>query len=434
MLVRKEMMSFARIARTRLLTKKSPHCSQASQTRQISFLKKLLLLDDAEESSTKHEIVSWDESPYADIRTRAAYIRAMAKCPVTKKPVNYVCPISGIPTHHDEQAWKDDAEYHEQKKYESLRKVNLYEHDLRSGRRFDEFVFPGHQERDFTVSLENWDTLFYTRDFNPMNTEFNMAAATKVLTYPITIAAILHKFSPYGLEPKGPLTIEGLRSLAALRYTLAKHSSKSEDEVTFKERPIRVFIVGAKMEAMLPGYVWKQFGYLFPETKFEFHFIGPHSYFDVESKQFMPSNRPHGRPMVTKYDEQITLIHHTKYFNEVYDQGDLFPFDPYLDIFFLFHPGFKTADEIHWDKSLKGLLESKCAVNVTGYHDVDIERELDWLKNHKLYDEMDILMNKTDNKFGSTKIDLVDVNPTETFQANNKMFTFRGKRYHAIRK
>lgn len=405
------------------------------QTRNISFLKKLLLLDTVEKTDAERPLHHWDESPYEDIRTRAAYIRTKAKCPVTNKPVQFVCPYSGIPTHHDQQAWEDDREYHDKKKYEQLRKVNLYEHDLRSGRKFDEFVFPGPLELDFTTSMLSWDSFFYTRDFNPMNTEFNLAAATKVLTYPITIASLLHRFSPYGLEPHGPLTLEGLRSLSALKYTLNLQLGRSKDsEVTFKDRAMRIFIVGAKIEAMLPGYVWKQFGYLFPDTKFEIHFIGPHLHFDPESKTFMPTDRPHGRPVVTRYDEQITLHHHTRYFSDVYDMGDLFPFDPYLDVFFLFHPGFKTADEIHWNKTLKGLLESKCGVFVTGYHEKDVKRELDWLMAHPLADEMDILMNQSKNIFGSTKLDLVDSNPTETFQANNEIFAFRGKRYHAIRK
>lgn len=79
------------------------------------------------------------------------------------------------------------------------------------------------------------------------------------------------------------------------------------------------------------------------------------------------------------------------------------------------------------------LLESKCPVFVTGYHEKDIDREIDWLKNHELYDEMDILMNKSDNLFACTKLDLVDINPTETFNSNSKIFGFRGKRYHAIK-
>lgn len=424
------MAALVRVPFTPLLFRRT----QILQSRNISFLKKLLSLDTAESNEAERHLYSWDESPYEDIRTRAAYIRTKAKCPVTKKLVNFVCPKSGIPTHHDEEAWKNDNEYQSKKIYELLRKVNLYEHDLRSGRKFDEFIFPGPSEHDFTTSMSSWDAFFYTRDFNPMNTEFNLAAATKVLTYPVTIASLLHKFTPYGLEPKGPLTIEGLRSLSALKYTLYSQNNKKDSEVTFKDRAMRIFIVGAKMEAMLPGYVWKQLGYLFPETKFEIHFIGPHSHFDVDTKSFTPTDRPHGRPLVTRYDEQITLHHHTKYFYEVYDMGDLFPFDPYLDVFFLFHPGFKTADEIHWKKSLKGLLESKCAVFVTGYHEKDAARELDWLKNNELYDETDILMNQSKNIFGSTKLDLVDSNPTETFQANNEIFAFRGKRYHAIRK
>ncbi|SGZ49512.1 CIC11C00000004876 [Sungouiella intermedia] len=109
--------------------------------------------------------------------------------------------------------------------------------------------------------MSSWDSFFYTRDFNPMNTEFNLAAATKVLTYPITISSLLHKYNPYGLEPKGPLTIDGLRSLSALKYTL--YSQNSKKDVIFKDRAMRIFIVGAKIEAMLPGYVWKQLGYLF---------------------------------------------------------------------------------------------------------------------------------------------------------------------------
>lgn len=420
----------------RSLRQISPSCNGVRNvvvSRNISFLKKLLLLDSSSTEEEERKVYSWDESPYQDIRTRAAFIRARAKCPVTQKPVNYVCPKSGIPTHHDEEAWSADHEYHEKKKYDLLRKVNLYEHDLRSGRKFNEFIFPGAVEHDYATAMDSWDSFFYTRDFNPMNTEFNLAAATKILTYPITIASLLHKYTPYDLEPKGPLTIEGLRSMSALKYSLYNPSITKESEVMFKDRAMRIFILGAKMEAMLPGYVWKQFGYLFPQTKFEIHLIGPHAYFDAESKQFMATERPHGRPFVTRYDEQITIHHHTKYFHEVYDMGDLFPFDPYLDVFFLFHPGFKTADEIHWSKSLKGLLESKCAVFVTGYHEKDLGRELDWLEKHPLMEETDILMKPSHNIFGSTKLDLVDANPTETYQANNEMFAFRGKRYHAVK-
>ncbi|KAG7663801.1 MSS51 [[Candida] subhashii] len=404
------------------------------QKRHSSFFWKLLKMDDPTTKESERTLYKWDESPYEDIRTRAAFIRAKALCPVTHKPVNFVCPYSGIPTHHSEEAWKNDTEYHAQKKYELLKQVNLYEHDIRSGRKFGEFAFPGEQDRDYQVNLSNWDTFFYTRDFAPMNDEFNLAVATKVLTYPITIASILHKFSPYKVEPKGPLTLEGLKSLSALRYTLyPPYTQFVTDTPAYRDRAMRIFIVGARQESMLPGYVWKQMGYLFPQMKFEIHMIGPQAYFDRETRSFGPTNVPHGRALVEKVDHQISLHYHTQYFHELYDTGDLFPFDPYLDVFFLFHPGFQTADQIHWDKSLKGFLESKCALFVSGYHSEDIQREIDWLKKHPLYDEMDILMNKCDNLFPSTKLDIVDVNPTEVINANNQLFAFRGKRYHAIK-
>lgn len=423
----KMVMQITRISRT--------SCQIIGQ-RNFSFFWKLLALDSPKSKNDERPLYKWDESPYEDIRTRAAFIRTKALCPVTKELVNFVCPHSGIPTHHSEEAWLNDEEYQSKKKYELLKKVNLYEHDIRSGRKFEELVFPADQPRDYMTNLSNWDTYFYTRDFAPMNTEFNLAAASKVLTYPITIAATLHKYSPYAMEPKGPLTLEGLRSLAALRYTLYPPYNKGGDSstVTFKDRPMRIFIVGSKMESMLPGYIWKQFGYLFPETNFEIHMIGPEAFFDKEARTFGPTDEPHGRAKVERYDEQITLHYHTKYFHELYNTGDLFPFDPYSDVFYLFHPGFQTADSIYWDKALKGLLDSKCPVYLTGYHDEDISREVSWLKNHELYEEMDVLMNETENFFACTKLDLVDINPTETFNSNSKIFAFRGKRYHAIKK
>lgn len=401
--------------------------------RNANWFLKMLLLDPDPETEKERPLYNWDESPHQSIRTRAAYIRAKAKCPVTNKPVQFVCPYSGIPTHHDEEAWKNDKEYHDNEVFKKLRMVNLYEHDLKSGRPFHEFEFPGPVPLDSTPALNSWDSFFYTRDFPPMNTEFNLAVATKVLTYPITIASLLHKFSPYQVQPKGSLTLEGLRSLSALRYSLYSYNKQNELGAVFRERPMRIFLVGARMEAMIPGFVWKQLTYLFPGQKFEFHFIGPLAYFDHKTKQFAPVDRPHGRPLQFRYDEQITLHYHTKYFNELFDTGDLFPFDPYLDCFFLFHPGFQTADKIHWDKSLHGLLESKCPVFVTGYHDLDIQREYSWLRMHPLWEETDVLMEPCSNIFGSTKLDLVDYNPTEVYQANSHMFAFRGKRYHAIK-
>lgn len=94
-----------------------------SATRNMSLFWKVLGMDDSKNKEKERPVYNWDESPYEDIRERAALIRAKALCPVTHKPVNFVCPYSGIPTHHSKEAWEQDKEYHELKKYEKLKKL-----------------------------------------------------------------------------------------------------------------------------------------------------------------------------------------------------------------------------------------------------------------------------------------------------------------------
>lgn len=411
-----------------------------SATRNMSLFWKVLGMDDSKNKEKERPVYNWDESPYEDIRERAALIRAKALCPVTHKPVNFVCPYSGIPTHHSKEAWEQDKEYHELKKYEKLKKVNLYEHDLRSGRQFTEFVFPKAQERDFLVNLSNWDSFFYTRDFPPMNDEFNMAAATKVMTYPTTISSLLFKHTPFLLEPKGPLTLEGAKSLGALKYSLyppqlgkssgtANNSSEEDDETIYKERPMRLFIIGPKMESLLPGYVWKQMGYLFPNTEFEIHLIGPEAHYDRKTMKFSKIDNSNGRALVERFDPQISVHKQTMYWEDVFAMGDLYPFDPYLDCFFLFHPNFNSVDSIHWEKTIATLLETKCPIFITGYNKEDSTKNYKWV-TEKFSEDLDILMHECENPFSCTKYDLMNTDPTNPLQLNNQLFGIRGKRYY----
>lgn len=367
----------------------------------------------------------WDTSPSQDIRTRAAFIRARGKCPVTGKNINYTCPISGIPTHHDEAAWKNDKFYQENKIYDILRQVNCYEHDLRSGREFPEFDFPGPQQTEATVNFRDWDTFLYTRQFFSMDSEFHMAAVTKMLSYPITMGSILHQYSPYMLKPHGPLTIEGLKSLAALRYTLFPQDRTR----SWQDRPVRFFILGARAESQLPPHAWKQLSYLLPHTNFELVFIGPESFYDRDTRRYVTSQKK----ITKRIDNQVSMSFYTDYFHVLNDMQDFMPYDPYLDAFFCFHPGLGAPEAMNqWEKSVPGLLESKCAVFVTGFHEQDMMRDWNWL-NSKYADKMDVLLEPTKNLFGSTKWEANDLNPSEVYQFNQQLFGFRGKRYHAVR-
>lgn len=70
--------------------------------------------------------------------------------------------------------------------------------------------------------MSNWDTLFYTRNFPSINSERAKRHVSKLLTYPMTMASVMHRLGPYagsrgGLD--GRLTAEGSRSMAG------KHAS-----------------------------------------------------------------------------------------------------------------------------------------------------------------------------------------------------------------
>lgn len=102
---------------------------------------------------------------------------------------------------------------------ETLRQINEDDHDLRSGRLFPEFDYPGPQRaEEFVLNMANWDTFLYTRDFNAVDDERAMRQVTRLLTYPITIASVLHELSPYNHRKGGRLTNEGLRSFSGMQH------------------------------------------------------------------------------------------------------------------------------------------------------------------------------------------------------------------------
>lgn len=112
----------------------------------------------------------------------------------------------------------DDYEEH-MKVCETLRQINEDDHDLVSGRFFPEFDYPGIQEEDFIVNMSNWDTFLYTREFNAINNDRCMRQVTRLLTYPMTIASVVHELSPYNIRKGGRLTPEGLKSLSGLSHS-----------------------------------------------------------------------------------------------------------------------------------------------------------------------------------------------------------------------
>jgi mitochondrial splicing suppressor protein 51 len=178
------------------------------------------------------------ESPIPAMRQRARFMKQHALCPhpahqqtriptsprdpearkiegVSNEPpthVSFECPDCGIATYCSEEHWADDFEAHLEI-CDTLRQINEDDHDLRSGRWFPEFEYPGPQIDEALVNMTNWDTFLYTRQFEAINDDRNMRQVTKLLTYPVTLGSVLHELSPYTIRDGG-LTPEGLKSLS----------------------------------------------------------------------------------------------------------------------------------------------------------------------------------------------------------------------------
>lgn len=180
----------------------------------------------------------FSKSPSQDMRKRAAFIKQNAYCPhpdhsqnrmamnpddpETRKSlkgplppahVKFECPDCGIPVSCSEEHWADDYEAHLEV-CDTLREINEDDHDMRSGRFFPEFEYPGYQIEEAMVNMTNWDTFMFSRDFKAVNSERSMRHATRLLTYPVTIGSVLHELSPYNIKKGGRLTVEGLKSLS----------------------------------------------------------------------------------------------------------------------------------------------------------------------------------------------------------------------------
>jgi mitochondrial splicing suppressor protein 51 len=181
----------------------------------------------------------FSKSPVPEMRQRALYTRNHAYCPhplhkqmripaspddpearksteseaIPPAHVSFECPDCGIATYCCEDHWASDFENHLEI-CDTLRQINEDDHDLRSGRYFAEFEYPGPQLDEILVNMTNWDTLLYTRQFEAINEDRAMRQATRLLTYPVTVASVLHELSPYSIRRGGRLTTEGLKSLS----------------------------------------------------------------------------------------------------------------------------------------------------------------------------------------------------------------------------
>ncbi|ETN45914.1 uncharacterized protein HMPREF1541_00095 [Cyphellophora europaea CBS 101466] len=353
--------------------------------------------------------------------------------------VSFECPDCGIATYCCEEHWADDYEAH-MEICETLRQINEDDHDLRSGRYFAEFEYPGPQLEEILVNMTNWDTLLYTRQFEAINADRAMRQATRLLTYPMTLGSILHELSPYNIRTGGRLTTEGLKSLSALRYTLHPPRTGQGVDVSglrLASPPVRIFILGARAESSLPREVWVQLSHLFPRATFHLIFIGPESMANRDEEFPLPERTPQnpfGAIVEDRLSDKMKITTFVDYFHTLHEAQQFAPYDPYFDCFMLYHPGLGHPASSHeWQSTIPQLLETKVPIICTGYTDWDMKRDKDWVME-KCKGEVDLLMEPGENRFRSLRWDLNDLDPQDVSCGNWGVWAFRGKRYEATQK
>ncbi|QDS77488.1 hypothetical protein FKW77_000133 [Venturia effusa] len=404
-------------------------------------------------------------SPSHDMRRRAAYIKQHSYCPhpshrptrLAQDPkdpesrkstapsalapanVKFECPDCGIPVYCCEEHWAEDYETH-MEICETLRQINEDEHDLRSGRQFSEFETPYEQQDEFLINMTNWDTFLYTREHEAINDMRSMRQATRLLTYPVTIASILHELSPYNIRKGGRLTVEGLKSLTALRYTLHPPRTGAGSDVKGlrpNPPPVRIFVLGARAESSLPRNVWLQLAHIFPRVKFHVIMIGPESMQNRDDEFPLPArtaSNPFGAIIEDRISHSMKISTFVEYYHTMHEAQYFAPYDPYFDCFMLFHPGLgHPGSAPEWSKTLPMLLETKVPIICTGYTEFDMQRDIDFVIE-TVGGEMDILMEPGENRFRSLRWDLNDNEVQDISAGNWGVWAFRGKRYETTTK
>ena len=358
------------------------------------------------------------ESPMQLMRERGEQIRKYTKCPINGTAVKFECPNCGYPTHSTQEAWRNDDDHH-MNVCSILREANEDEHDLRSGRKMGEFDMPTTLDHERALNFSNFDTLLYTRDFPAVNHPRAMRHVTKLLTYPFTVASVLHDQSPYRLR-KG-LTVEGLRSLTALRSTLTPKDVNPGSERYPKPHEIRVFVLGARAESMLPHLVWQQMALLFPFGTFNIYFIGPEA--AQPPSAFIRDNHKH-----SKATTQCSFWTYKDLYQTLHEANEFAPYDPYHDVFFLFSPGIgHSISRQHWAPALPMLLETRCALFMCGYSEEDMKQDYDYF--HEICaGEFDVLLEPQLNVFASQKWDISVLDIREFCKTNWAIWGARGKK------
>jgi len=210
--------------------------------------------------------------------------------------------------------------------------------DLRSGRKYPEFDFPGPPPTEFNrTELINWRAFLSDRRFNGQQCvigdartdeeryieERSIRHISSVFTFPMTIAHAIYWNNVLG-DP-GKL-------------------DRKDDEGNLV--PWRITILGARAEAKLPLRVWLELCAIFPEAAFDIHLVGP---------EVPESLNEQVREL---HDNKLTLTWTTAQYQDIAEYYDV------PDLFVAFNSGFGLRSELGLDSWSEAL---DVVFNKTGF-------------------------------------------------------------------
>lgn len=195
---------------------------------------------------------------------------------------------------------------------------------------------------------------------------------------------------------------------------------------------MRIFVLGARAESSLPRDAWVELAHLFPEARIHLIFIGPESMANRDNEFPLPertASNPFGTIMEDRVWTNMKISTIVDYYHTIHKTGHFAPYDPYFDCFMLYHPGLGHPASSHeWAETIPMLLETKLPIICTGYSQLDMQRDSDWV-HETAKGEFDVLLEPGENRFRSLRWDLNDQDPGDISCGNWGVWAFRGKRY-----
>lgn len=204
-----------------------------------------------------------------------------------------------------------------------------------------------------------------------------------------------------------PHDIHALRLISAMNTHVLTLDRYLLNEIPMDTDVYDIAVLGARTEALMPGFIWNRLAQRNCTTRFQIALIGD----DVPQRHGSRSSP----------SDAITL----SYSSGLYHEMNL----PDPNAFVLFHPGLGHKHlRSRWRPTIERVLESQKPILMTAFSELDQERDMKELfeiaksVNHSL----DIVVQPQLNAFRSLNLDLDPLNVLSPIQVNKYVTVLKG--------